>query len=86
MIENPNLLKKINPKESKLKTIIVEYVGESLNPEKDEITTQQIIEVFADEFPEFLLSIAEENWINGYTHALKDLQFVDSQKKQNDKD
>ena len=41
---------------------------------------EQIIEVFAKQFPEFLLTLAEENWINGYTQALKDTEFVNDEK------
>jgi hypothetical protein len=32
-----------------------------------------IINVFVQEFPEFLLAIAEENWIRGYHQALVDV-------------
>tara|TARA_R100001510_G_C7478212_1_gene91388 strand:+ start:264 stop:542 length:279 start_codon:yes stop_codon:yes gene_type:complete len=71
-MKNPNLLKEVIPTESELKEIIVNYVGNKLNPENDEITVEQIINVFAEQFPEFLLAMAEENWINGYTQALAD--------------
>tara|TARA_R100001082_G_C4335820_1_gene147737 strand:- start:142 stop:399 length:258 start_codon:yes stop_codon:yes gene_type:complete len=80
MNKNPDLSKKIYPHNSELKEIIVNYVGNALNPEDEEITTEQVIEVFAREFPEFLLCVAEENWINGYTQALKDTEFVEKQK------
>ena len=71
-------------KETPLKEMVIDYVGEALNPEEDEITVSQIVEVFAEEFPEFILAIAEENWINGYTQALQDLDFVNSSKKENE--
>ncbi len=71
--------------DSKLKETIVNYVGEKLNPDTDEITVENVISVFADEFPEFLLAVAEENWVNGYTQALNDVEFVSKQKKQNEK-
>lgn len=71
-MKNPNLLKEVIPTESELKEIIVNYVGKTLNPDSDEITVEQIINVFAEQFPEFLLAMAEENWINGYTQALAD--------------
>ena len=32
-----------------------------------------ITEVFAKEFPEFLLAVAEENWVRGYHQALEDI-------------
>lgn len=75
-MKNTDLLKEVVPTESELKSIIVNYVGRALNPEDDNITVEQVIEVFSQEFPEFLLAVAEENWINGYTQALKDTEGV----------
>jgi len=67
-----------------LKDLIVDFVGNKLNPENDEVTIEHITEVFSEEFPEFLLNMAEENWINGYTQALNDVDFVKNEmKKQN---
>ena len=76
MIKNPDLLKEIIPTESELKEVIVNYVGNKLQPENEEITVEQVIEVFAEQFPEFLLVVAEENWINGYTQALNDVKYT----------
>ena len=67
-----------------LKDLIVDFVGNKLNPENDEVTIEHIAEVFSEEFPEFLLKLAEENWVNGYTQALNDVDFVKSEmEKQN---
>ena len=67
-----------------LKDLIVDFVGNKVNPENDEVTIDHITEVFSEEFPEFLLKLAEENWINGYTQALNDVVFVKHEmKKQN---
>ena len=67
-----------------LKDLIVDFVGNKLNPENNEVTIEHIAEVFSEEFPEFLLTLAEENWVNGYTQALNDVKFVESEmKKQN---
>ncbi len=74
-MNNLTLLNEKVPTETELKEIIVNYVGKVLNPNSDDITIQQVIEVFSKEFPEFLLALAEENWINGYTQALKDVEF-----------
>lgn len=71
-MKNPDLSKEVIPSESELKEIIVNYVGRKINPDTDEITVENIIDVFAEQFPEFLLALAEENWINGYTQALAD--------------
>ena len=75
-MKNLSLLKEIVPSETELKEIIVNYVGKVLDPDEDEITIEQVIEVFSKEFPEFLLAIAEENWVNGYTQALNDVGFT----------
>ena len=70
--------------DTSLKDLIVDFVGNKVNPENDEVTIDHIAEVFSEEFPEFLLKLAEENWINGYTQALNDVDFVKNEmKKQN---
>ena len=51
-----------------------------MNPEDDSVTIENVIDIFAKEFPEVLLAVAEENWINGYTKALNDLHFVEKEK------
>ena len=79
--KNPNLMKQITPSETELKDLIINFVGNIKNPEKDEVTVSLVIDVFAEQFPEFLLAVAEENWVNGYTQALNDVQFVENQKK-----
>jgi hypothetical protein len=71
--ENPNLestVEKSNP----LKEMLVDYVGEKQNPDNDEVTVEMVINTMADEFPEFLLAVAEENWIRGYHQALTDVE------------
>ena len=35
---------------------------------------EMAVQVFAAEFPEFLLAIAEENFIRGYQQALDDFE------------
>jgi len=77
-MKNIDLLKEVVPTESELKEIIVNYVGNKINPDTDEVTVENVIDVFAEQFPEFLLVVAEENWINGYTQALVDTKSVDS--------
>lgn len=75
-MKNTDLLKEIVPSETELKELIVNYVGNKIDPDTDEVTVEDIINVFADQFPEFLLALAEENWINGYTQALKDTEYT----------
>ena len=75
---NPVLNRKVDKSDSELKNIIVDFVGNNTNPDNDEVTVEHIVEVFAKQFPEFLLAVAEENWINGYTQALNDLKNYDN--------
>ena len=56
-----------------LKNMLVEYTGEKLDPEDQNVTVEMIIDVMAKEFPEFLLAIAEENWVRGYQQAIQDV-------------
>ena len=60
---------------SPLKNFLVNYVGEKKNPEQDEVTVSLIVETVAEEFPEFLMLVAQENWIRGYQQALNDVAF-----------
>ena len=72
--ENPILNEQVEP-ESELKSWLVNYVGDKLQPEDDEVNVDMIIKVMADEFPEFLMAVAEENWIRGYQQALDDVDI-----------
>jgi len=57
---------------SPLKEIIVEYVGEKLSPDNDEVNLSMIIDILAAEFPDLILAIAEENYLRGYEQGLGD--------------
>ena len=82
--KNPTLSQTVEP-ENDLKNTLVEYVGEKLNPDDQNVTVDMIIEIMAKEFPEFVLALAEENWIRGYQQALEDVDmgrgFVEEEKK-----
>jgi len=70
--ENPALKEKVET-DNELKAMIVSYVGTKRNPENDEVTLEMVLEVMAEEFPDFVMPIAEENWIRGYAQALEDV-------------
>jgi len=70
--ENPDLQKVVD-KESPMKEWLVTYVGDKMNPENNEVTVELIIEAMADEFPDFIMALAEENFIRGYRQALSDV-------------
>tara|TARA_B100000809_G_scaffold264620_1_gene320947 strand:+ start:1589 stop:1855 length:267 start_codon:yes stop_codon:yes gene_type:complete len=72
-VENPDLLKAVE-KDTPLKSWLVEYVGSKLNPKDEEVNVEMIVKVVAEDFPEFLLVIAEENFIRGYRQALVDVE------------
>lgn len=59
--------------DSPMKEWLVEYVGSNHNPEDEQVTVGMIVETMAKEFPEFILALAEENWIRGYQQALTDV-------------
>jgi len=66
---NPLLGLVVQP-ESKLKEYLVEYVGTKFNNES--VTVNMIAETLADEFPEFIMAFAEENFLRGYQLGLDD--------------
>ena len=70
--KNPTLDQLVEP-DTDLKNWLVEYIGEKNNPENQEVTVAMIVETMADEFPEFLMAVAEENWVRGYQQAFSDL-------------
>jgi|TARA_R100000152_G_C6666447_1_gene103928 hypothetical protein len=63
-----------------LKDLVVSYIGERLAGPED-ITVDMAVEVFAAEFPEFLLAVAEENFLRGYEQALTDVESVENNNK-----
>tara|TARA_R100000005_G_scaffold87285_1_gene56486 strand:+ start:196 stop:480 length:285 start_codon:yes stop_codon:yes gene_type:complete len=73
--KNPDLFETVEP-DNDLKNFLVEYVGQNYNSKN--VTVEMIVEAMAQEFPEFVLALAEENWVRGYQQALDD---VDTGKK-----
>jgi len=60
--------------EGELKGFIVNYVGGKLQPEDQRVTVEMIIDVLAQDFPEIVLVLAEENFIRGYSQGLQDFE------------
>jgi hypothetical protein len=71
--KNPDLLVPVS-KNNPLREMVVEYVGQKLQPEKDEVTVEMVVDVFSTDFPEFLMVVAEENYLRGYSQALDDVE------------
>lgn len=73
-MENETLNQQVQS-ENPMKEWLVNYVGTKLQPEDGSITVSMIVNAMADEFPEFLLAVAEENFIRGYQQALFDVDY-----------
>jgi len=61
-------------KDTELKSWLVDYVGTQHEPEDGNVSVEMIVSTVAKEFPEFLLVVAEENWVRGYQQALTDVE------------
>ncbi len=70
---NPEL-KKVVTANNNLKDMLVQHVGNKLSPADNNVTVEMIVEVMAEEFPEFVMVVAEENWIRGYEQGLTDVE------------
>ena len=90
-LENKTLKEEVQ-KDTALKEWLVNHVGTEFEKEMDRInsdksgdplewdgsvTLEMIIEVMSSEFPEFLMAVAEENFIRGYTQAMADIYTSD---------
>jgi len=75
---------------NELKTMLVNYVGEKQLPDNEEVTVEMIVEQMANEFPEFVLVVAEENFVRGYQQALNDVEVGrkawEEEQKQNEQE
>ena len=77
-LENEDLQNPVEP-HTGLKELIVNYIGNCLQAEDETVTVDMAVQVFAAEFPEFLMAIAEENFLRGYEQALTDIENAPSQ-------
>jgi hypothetical protein len=78
---NPDLDKEVKAEDSQLKELIVNFVGNTLGLE-EMVTVEDIVKVFAEQFPEFVLALAEENFIRGYKQAIMDLDTYANEKSE----
>jgi len=76
MSTNENLAAVVVDNNTPLKQILLEYVGNKYATPEDEgefeVTVQMIVETLAHEFPEFVMIMAEENWVRGYQQGIDD--------------
>jgi len=71
-MDNPTLKEEVEPS-TPIKEWLVNYVGNINAPEDGNVTVEMIVDTIAQEFPEFVLAVAEENWIRGYRQGLEDI-------------
>lgn len=90
--KNPDLSSVVK-KDTRLKHLLVDYVGRQYQSElaraKVEsekeiewdggVTVEMIVEAMSEEFPEFIMAIAEENFIRGYRQGLTDMEQIDAE-------
>ena len=70
--ENPTLKEEVESTND-LKNFLVGYTGDKLKPKDNRVTVEMLVETMAEDFPEFLMAVAEENYIRGYHQALTDV-------------
>ena len=60
-------------------------MGNKHNPKNGNVTVQMIVDTLAEDFPEFTLAVAGENFLRGYHQALCDLEMSQDEDKHNQK-
>ena len=71
--EEKNSLEENITGQTGLQQLVVNYIGNRLDAPQ-QITVDMAVQVFAAEFPEFLMAVAEENFLRGYEQALVDVE------------
>ncbi len=75
IVEDANeVLDEVVEPSNELKTMLINYVGEKQSPDENNVTVEMIVDQLANEFPEFVLAVAEENFVRGYQQALNDVE------------
>lgn len=72
---NKGILDKVVEVRNEIQEDLVQHVRNRTN--EDQITLGQVIGILASEFPELVITIAEENWIRGYQQGLEDAEIAD---------
>jgi len=72
---NKGILDKVVEVGNELQEDLVQHVRSRTN--EDQVTLGQVIGILASEFPELVITIAEENWIRGYKQGLDDAEIAD---------
>ena len=72
---NKGILDKVVEAGNELQEDLVRHVRNRTS--QDQVTLGQVIGILASEFPELVITIAEENWIRGYKQGLDDAEIAD---------
>ena len=80
-MEERELEEKAVEKDTPLKELFVQYIGNKLKPDNGEITVEMCVEVLAEEFPDFLLLVAQENFLRGYKQCISDMENNQNEQK-----
>ncbi len=80
-MEDRELEETVVEKDNPLKEMFVQYVGQKLKPENSEVNVEMCVQVLAEEFPDFLLLVAQENFLRGYRQCLLDMERAENEQK-----
>jgi len=80
--DNPELQEVVS-EDNELKTWLIEYVGKKQDPSDGNVTVEMIVEVLAEDFPEFTMAVAGENFLRGYHQALCDIESTTNENQHN---
>jgi len=80
--DNPDLEETVT-EDNELKTWLVQYVGDKHNPDDGNVTVNMIVETLAEDFPEFVMAVAGENFLRGYHQALCDRELINNENQHN---
>tara|TARA_R100000234_G_scaffold115055_1_gene90692 strand:+ start:219 stop:509 length:291 start_codon:yes stop_codon:yes gene_type:complete len=80
--DNPELREVVSD-DNELKIWLVDYVGNKHNPDNGNVTVQMIVDTLSEDFPEFVMAVAGENFLRGYHQALCDLELSENENKHN---
>ena len=69
--DNPDLEQEVE-QDNELKRWFIQYCGDKYKPEDNQVTVAMAVQAFMEDFPEFLMVVAEENWIRGYKQGVYD--------------
>lgn len=70
--------------DNELKSFFVEYVGKKMAPDSGEVTVDMCVRTLAQDFPEFLSPVCEQNFMLGYLQCEKDIAMLMKQQRESE--